>query len=187
MSTQSNDPQDLLHILREYWRVYGGFSSLVKSPLVWASAILTVLLVREVIQEKWADVPFSVIPSLLGFTIGAMAIVLALPSTRLFKVIADEGAPDSYYMGIAARFVHFVFVQVACLLFAFFFKMTSLQIAGFVSAFFLIYAILTAAAVALSLFDFAIISNNSASIPERGASAHAEPDRSEPSKQSQEN
>lgn len=96
-----------------------------------------------------------------------MAIVLALPAVQLFKIISENGTIDSYYIKMAARFAHFVFIQVFTLFFAYLFKVSEFAGLGIISGFFLLYSVLSAAAVALSLFELAVISNNSASVPER--------------------
>jgi hypothetical protein len=162
---KQNDPLDFFRIVSDYWRIYGGHRVVLVSPLFWFAIILNIVLLHYVTDAKWADTPFNVLSSLLGLTIGAMAIVLALPTTKLFKIVAEDGRSDSYYMEMAARFVHFIMIQVVALIFAYVFKLTEWKLVGFLTGFFTIYSIVTAMAIATSLFDLAIIYNNSASIP----------------------
>ena len=108
----------------------------------------------------WPEITLSVVPNLLGFTLGAMAIVLAFPSSRLFSVVHENGREDSFYIELAARFVHFIFVQVIALLVALIGKAYEVKLLSFLGAFFLVYAVVCAGMTALSLFGIAQINNH---------------------------
>lgn len=92
-----------------------------------------------------------------------MAVVLAFPTSKIFDVIAEDGRDDSYYLDLAAKFVHFVFVQVFALVLA----LISTALPFFLFSLFaliaLFYAIATAAMTALALFEVAMIYNKSQS------------------------
>ena len=159
-----------------YWRTYGGWRALIYSPFIWTSLLITVALGRYVSDRKWVDPSFNILPSLLGFSIGAMAIVLALPSTKLFTIISERGYEKSYYMELASRLLHFIIIQVIGIMFSVITVMTEFSIFAFLGFFFLCYAILTGVAVGFSIFDLAEIYNYSASINnERSGGVGSEP------------
>lgn len=106
-----------------------------------------------------SELALSTIPNLLGFTIGALAIVLAFSSSHIFKTLAEHGAPDSFFVKLTANLVHFVVVQVLTLLTATIAKLANNSFLEVISLFFLLYAVLVALAAGLQLFITAIIYN----------------------------
>lgn len=143
-----------------YWNAYGGLKAIIQSRWMWLSVLLTVGLYRLWLLQDWSSLALGILPSLLGFSIGAMAIIFALPSTALFKFIAWEG--KSYYIEIAARFVHFVLTQLIAILLALFahtYHFNILNCIGFLS---FVYALSTGAATVFSLFGMAQLYNQQA-------------------------
>jgi protein-S-isoprenylcysteine O-methyltransferase Ste14 len=110
---------------------------------------------------KATDTALSVLPNLLGFSVGAVAIVLAFPSSKLLDVVSNGGSGNSYYMDTASRFVHFVIVQVVAVIIALFAKSYPNSYINFIACLLFIYALLTAVAAGLSLFGIAKIYNAS--------------------------
>lgn len=90
-----------------------------------------------------------------------MAVVMAFPTTQMFDLIAEGGRDDSYYMDLIVRFAHFIFVQVAALLFALVAIYSSLFVLQALSLLLLIYAILNAALTGIALFEVALFYNQS--------------------------
>lgn len=122
-------------------------------------------------DNQSSDLAFQIVPNLLGFSIGAMAIVLAFPSTAVFDVLAEDGREDSYYMELAARLVHFVFIQALTLVAALLARAFPFFLLSYVSLVLLTYAILSAALTALALYELAMIYNASKKKkPDEGAS-----------------
>ena len=147
--------------LAGYWHAYGGLRALARSPALWFSIAFTFICIPAWNDGKWMDATLSIVPSLTGFSLGAMAIVLAFPSSPLFKLFSEKGRADSYYLDLASRFVHFIFVQVFALLLAMLGRAYSSSLfVGFCGFFSLIYAISSAAFAALSLFGVAQIHNH---------------------------
>jgi hypothetical protein len=101
------------------------------------------------------------VPNLLGFSIGAMAVVLAFPTTTVFKIITEDGRDDSYYLDLVAKFAHFVFVQVSALVFALIATAFPFFLFSYLALLALFYAAATAAMTAIALFEVAIFYNNS--------------------------
>lgn len=142
--------------IKGYWVAYGGVVALVTSPFLWIAIIATALSGPFWLHDNsWVETSLDILPSLLGFSLGAMAIVLAFPATPLFKHLAEEGRKDSYYLQLSARFLHFIILQVAGILLALIDKVGHNCIVSYFGFFFLVYAILTAASTALSLFGVA--------------------------------
>jgi hypothetical protein len=145
--------------LTGYWKVYGGFRAIFRSIFGFISILLTILGWPIWICGGWIDPAFNILPSLMGLSIGAMAIILALPSTVLFKALSEKGRDDSYYMDISAKFVHFILIQVIALLFAIFSKFYDYKIIYLFGFLFFIYAILIAIPISLSLFGLSQMYN----------------------------
>jgi hypothetical protein len=106
----------------------------------------------------------SILPNLLGFTIGAMAIVLAVASSSVFTFLSQKGNPTSFFMKMTANFVHYITVQVACLTLAIVFSDTQSNVLGFLIRFLMFYAITVTTAVGIQLFQTARIYNAHASL-----------------------
>lgn len=114
--------------------------------------------------SKAADIAIGVIPNLLGFTVGALAIVLAFSSAEIFKTLAEEGDPKSFFMKLTANLVHFILVQVLALSCGIVAKITDLRALDILTLVLLLYAILVTLSAALQLFQTAIIYNAHASL-----------------------
>lgn len=143
-----------------YWRSYGGWRAISRSPAVLLSVVVTFICIPYWKDGAWPDTTTSVVPNLLGFTLGSMAVVLAFPSTRLFQLFAEDGRPDSYYLDLASKFVHFILVQVLAILIAFIGKAFCNVILGFIGFFMLTYSVSCAAMTAFALFGVAQIYNH---------------------------
>jgi hypothetical protein len=150
----------LLSDVREYWGSYGGSRAFLGSPVLWGAFVLNLLSFPSWWDERWSDAAISILPNLLGLSIGAMAVILAFPTTRMFRFLAEDGRRDSFYIEIASRLTHFIVIQVAAIIFALLGRAYRfLPISAF-GCWILIYAILSAAAIAFSLFGVARIYNH---------------------------
>lgn len=89
-----------------------------------------------------------------------MAILLAFPTTRIFSILTEEGRTDSFYLDLASRLTHFIIVQIVALILGLSGKAINSHFLAFVGCWALLYAILTAALVALTLFGVAQIYNH---------------------------
>ncbi|WP_424627562.1 hypothetical protein [Bradyrhizobium sp. SYSU BS000235] len=106
----------------------------------------------------------GVLPNLLGFTVGALAIVLAFSSAPVFKTLAEAGRPTSFFMKLTSSLIHFILVQVLALITAIVARMTEVAWLDTLSLFFLFYAVLVTFAAGVQLFLTAIIYNTRESI-----------------------
>lgn len=154
--------------LARYWALYGGWKALALSPYVHLSLVLTVLCAW---LASWkpnaAEVAISVIPNLLGFTVGALAIVLAFSSADIFETLAEKGNPKSFFMSLTANLIHFMLIQVIALVLGIFTKVSESAVLQIPSLFFLIYAVIATFAAGVQLFLTAVIYNSKASLDAR--------------------
>jgi len=111
---------------------------------------------------KVSDIAISAIPNLLGFTVGAFAIVLAFSSAQIFRTVAEGGDPLSFFMKLAANLVHFILIQVLALVCAILAKISDSLALNVATLIFMLYGILATLSVALQLFQTAIIYNATA-------------------------
>lgn len=151
--------------LSHYWAIYGGWRALFLSPYVHISLVLTAacsyLNTRPL---SAADVTVGVIPNLLGFTVGALAIVLAFSSADIFETLAQKGKPKSFFMTLTANLIHFMLIQVIALVLGIFTKLSGKSYLEIPTLFFLFYAVTATFAAGIQLFLTAIIYNTKASL-----------------------
>jgi hypothetical protein len=105
-----------------------------------------------------------VIPNLLGFTVGALAIVLAFSSADIFETLAQKGNPKSFFMTLTANLIHFMLIQVTALTLGIVAKTTGTRGLEIPTLFFLLYAVTATFAAGVQLFLTAIIYNSKASL-----------------------
>ena len=146
--------------ISHYWEVYGGFQALLCSPYLHASLVLTIVTWGfRTSSASASDIAISVLPNLLGFTVGALAIVLAFSSAAVFEALAEKGKPKSFFMRLTGSLIHFILVQVLALISAIVAKITGNQWLDLLSLFLLFYAVIVTLAAGLQLFLTATIYN----------------------------
>lgn len=109
-------------IFGRYWQAYGGGRALLRSPYLHLAFVLLAITYPIWSAPQWWDQVISVVPNLLGFTLGGFAMFLGFGDEKFRALLAepDEDDPDapSLYVGLCATFVHFIVVQVVALIFA---------------------------------------------------------------------
>ncbi|WP_152512899.1 hypothetical protein [Desulfovibrio sp. X2] len=105
-----------------YLRAYGGIKALLKSSYVWFSCLITIVIYDFVDGWKWYKSALSVLPNLLGFSLGGYAIMLALGDKEFQHAIkgCEDGENASPYLEASASLAHFVLIQAIALLAAVF-------------------------------------------------------------------
>jgi hypothetical protein len=102
-----------------YWRVFGGVTSLFGSPYLLLAVIL-VTLTEPIWSVRhglvWIEIATAIVPNLLGFALGGMAIMLSFSSGRFLEAIRQNGRSDSYFMKVIASFFHLSLVLSFCLI-----------------------------------------------------------------------
>ena len=143
-----------------YWEAYGGFSALIKSNYLYAS-VLFVLVAPKAWMLKddngryaWTETALSITPSMLGFSLGAMAILLAIGASTFLNV-SQKGGNDSLYMKAIAAFFHFMLVQIISILSAIFVGSWNFVLVSLFGYFIFVYAIFCGLAAAAALVDLA--------------------------------
>lgn len=161
---QKEDDISKLNVFQTYWRLYGGLPAIFGSYYFYASLILSFALwpvwSEEVDDERvWASSAVEIIPSLMAFSLGGMAILLAFSNERLMKAIQERGKSDSLYMKTTATFFHFILVQTMSLVSVFMVQAYSVGFISWLGFFLLLYGLLVAIAVAGNLMKLAQIFN----------------------------
>lgn len=150
-----------------YWDLYGGKKALFASAYLYLSLVITVIAypfwsTSEGLGRPWAQTAIDIIPSMLGFSMGGMAIMLAFSSGEVFKALSQKGRKDSYFLQVVATFFHFILIQTLSIFTAVLSKYYSSDALSFVGFFFMSYALLVALATAGVLLNTARIFNASA-------------------------
>lgn len=115
--------KDVAEIYLRYWRAYGGMRALITSPYFHLSVVLIALTFGTWSQPQWWEQVISVLPNVLGFTLGGFAIFLGFGDEKFRAILAEkdpEDGPDepSLYVALCATFLHFIVLQVIALLYA---------------------------------------------------------------------
>lgn len=156
----------------EYWTAYGGISSILKSEFFWLSVILAAATFKLWKTPKWWDLVLAAIPALMGISLAAFTLFLSAGSEKFRELVAGQDSgksqPPSLFVGTAAIFVHFLFVQfialILALLSAAFYEVECPiwfsqfePVARFIlwgfSYFFFIYSICTILAASFAIFE----------------------------------
>lgn len=133
------DENSLRETLKQYWRMYGGTRGIVRSPYFWVSVVLLVLTSHFWLTGQWWEQVISVMPNVLGFTLGGFAIFLGFGDENFKQIISglDENDVEpgpSPYMEVSATFLHFVLVQLGAILTAIVVKATSFTPSGWLAS-----------------------------------------------------
>ncbi|MFA4952558.1 hypothetical protein, partial [Brevundimonas sp.] len=151
-----------------YWAAYGGLRGLLRSPYLFAACGASWALAPLWKHPSWVDTGISVLPNLLGFSVGAVAIILAAPSMKTFRILAEDGEADSYFMDLAARLVHFILVQVVALAAMFLVEAYPTKALSLLAFVLFAYALSSAVSAGLALFGIARILNSAAKFSDPG-------------------
>jgi hypothetical protein len=150
-----------------YWKIYGGYKALLFSPYFQiATAVAIACYPLWWNGRIWAEIVLSSIPNILGFSIGAFAVILSFGQGSL-ALLKDPVELKSRYLGVISSFVHFIVVQSLALLVALLGKAFGGKVIGFIGCILLAYAITLAVAASMRLFRLARIYNQ---VKEEGGS-----------------
>ena len=101
--------------LSKYLHNYGGWPEVFASPF-FNLAFVIALANYQLWQSDWVKLSQSLIPSMLGFSLGTYAILFSIISVKLKRALKEvkneRGIPYLHEMN--ATFFHFIFVQVLC-------------------------------------------------------------------------
>lgn len=110
----------ILEILDRYWKAYGGVKALITSGYFHLSILLLALTFPFWLHQAWWNQPISIIPNLLGFSLGGLAMLISFGDEEFKRIIAQksENSKVSAYVSLVASFVHFILLQLLALLYA---------------------------------------------------------------------
>jgi uncharacterized membrane protein len=111
----------VLKIFRRYWAAYGGSRALLRSPYLHLALLLLVVTAHTWIEPQWWEDVMSVLPNLLGFTLGGFAIFIGFGDEKFRALLAmpeEDPAQPTVYVSLCATFVHFILIQVLALIYA---------------------------------------------------------------------
>lgn len=111
-------------LFSRYWKAYGGFKALLTSQYFWLSFFITLALFPHWTQPNWWEDVLSIMPNLLGFSLGGYAMWIAIGDDDFRQLISgeDEDGEPSPYMEMNAAFVHFIILQLLSMILAIFAK-----------------------------------------------------------------
>lgn len=123
-----NQIRPFARTIGRYFFAYGGWRAIFGSPFFLAALAITVLSYSLWLDQKWPSTAQSLLPNLLGFSLGTYSIVFSLVTSRIKRAMksALNDVGVSRLEEINATFFHFIFVQVIALAWAFLYSGTAL-------------------------------------------------------------
>jgi hypothetical protein len=104
-------------IFARYWTAYGGAKAVFLSPYLHASMVLTTLLGHLWVDAAWWGDAIASLPTMIGFAIGAYAIVLGFGDEKFRSLLTQRrDGKTSPYVTISASLAHFIVVQLVALI-----------------------------------------------------------------------
>ncbi len=153
--------KDVFRSFKLYFSVYGGAASILYSPYLHASIIISVIVypVSRKSDALWFDLVTSILPNLLGFTLGGYAILLAFGNEGFRDLITgkEKDGSASPFMKVNGAFIHFIVVQAVSILYAVIGKVAEITkgIGAWLGFVLLIYSLFTAVAAGLAILNLA--------------------------------
>ncbi|HZT55823.1 MAG TPA: hypothetical protein VFA35_06330, partial [Burkholderiaceae bacterium] len=111
-------PLRTLGVLAFVWGMGGGLKGALRSFDFWLALVVWLLSIGLWTTPKWTDTVISVLPNLLGFTLGGYTVFLGFGSDSFKGAITAESERDSVYLSVSSAFMLFVGVQLFALLYA---------------------------------------------------------------------
>jgi hypothetical protein len=150
-------------VIQEYWRTYHGWPALLTSPYLHAAVVLTGVLWTRWTQPGWPDDVIAIVPSILGFSLGGYAMLLAFGDIKFIRVLTEteDDRTVSYFAALNASFVHFIVVQILAIVLALLGKAYLLEVSvlamsvSFFCYMVFLYSIMAALAATFAVFRMA--------------------------------
>ena len=176
--------------LGRHWKDYGGWKDFFASPLLHVSVLISAASYTAWLRDDWIELPLSLLPNLLGFSLGAYALIFSLANERLLEALnvqPKNGGPTLLRV-INSTFLHFILVQTAAIIFALSQKSTALVdlidianvdatlkftimrcmtiVAAAFGYWLTVYAVVLLVGAAIAAYRLAIMSGKAASTPQ---------------------
>jgi hypothetical protein len=107
-----------LEIAKLAWKNMGGTAAIAKSFDFRIALAVSFMCWPAWLAPDWWEKAISVLPSLLGFTLGGFAIFLGFGNDQFKELIARKDEAKSEYLSVSSTFLFIVSVQVIALLYA---------------------------------------------------------------------
>lgn len=132
---------------------------MLSSPNLYI-ALLLAGLSYKFYNQPWYDLPISIVPNILGFTLGGYAVILSFGGEGFYRVISmrfeEDGDKPTPFMTFNGAFVHFIVIQIFTLLYSLIGKVFCFTGAlGFIGVFLMYYTVLTALAAVFAIMNLA--------------------------------
>lgn len=156
--TDAGQLRSILDDIKHYWSAYGGSGCFIKSPYLWI-AFFSSLLVMTCAKEcwSWPSLAVSVLPNMLGFTLGGYAVMLGFGDKKFQNCIKgpEDTGQTSPYLFMSASLLHFILFQILSLLVSIFCQAIDVNIiVSFLGCWLFLYSIFLAIAASFSIFFF---------------------------------
>jgi len=104
-------------VFSRYWNAYGGVEALLESPYLHISVALLVITSHYWIFGKWWEQPLAIIPNLLGFSLGGLALFVGFSEKEFQSLLATTKKDEkvSMLLGVCSKYIHFIVVQILSL------------------------------------------------------------------------
>lgn len=111
--------------LKIVFEAYGGWKALWRSSYIRLSLALMIVSFQIANSKSWPDIVYNILPSILGFSIAAIAIVTVIGDDGFRNSLSKIFTINEKFSDIEclmASFVWFIFVQVSTIIYAIIFK-----------------------------------------------------------------
>ena len=81
--------------VRDYWRAYGGWSDFASSAYTITSVAFALATTPAIINKAWWNLPITILPNIVGFSIGAYAILVSFGDEKFRKKLASDSDESS--------------------------------------------------------------------------------------------
>lgn len=114
--------------LNKLYDYYGGIRSLFRSIYFWIAVLLAVISHRAALNLGWVDAALTVSPALVGFTIAAFAIMIAIIEPKYRMILSTSNKEGKYpIISIIVPIIHAVFIQIISIILAIVFKISDID------------------------------------------------------------
>ena len=172
------EDKESISAFARYWKVYGGFQAVFTSRYFWCAFLMTLILYQSWTHSGWWNDILSLMPNLLGFSLGGFAMWIAIGDDKFKRIISGDEINEhgeleySPYMTVNSTFVHFILLQLLAIVFALLTKSYSsilsnsafmyyylgmyykylLFLMSFIAYFIFIYSLFSAIAAVMAIF-----------------------------------
>lgn len=107
-------------VVRDYWRIYGGWKAWLSSPYMHASVVVTALSFGAWIKSGWWESVITVSPTIIGFSLAGLAVFFGMGDSGFRSKLAerDEDESSSPFIDVVVALVHFIVWQLFALIYA---------------------------------------------------------------------